>query len=329
MRCILAILIVFMHAFTCYSGSWLPPAGYVDVPLYKWMSRITFAFTLEAFVFMSGYLLAFQELTLNRAIDSNFLVKKFRRLILPSVVFSIVYFVIFYEYKGIGSFCYSIINGCGHMWFLPMLFWCFVGGWLLEKVRIKEQWKIVLLVILNLLTIINLPFRLSDACSFMVYFYAGFLSYKYSDKIKNSITQKRLIISFVLFVVLFFLLRILKDTLVISSGHLFFIKLLLLVGDNLCQLLYASAGLLFFYMAICHYTMRHNLRPYIVKFSTCCFGIYIFQQFILKLLYYKTQFPLHVGPYYLPWLSFIITVILSYFLSLIFLKTKAGRFMIG
>lgn len=34
MRCILALLIVFMHSFTCYNGSWRAPEGYVDVPLY-------------------------------------------------------------------------------------------------------------------------------------------------------------------------------------------------------------------------------------------------------------------------------------------------------
>ena len=66
MRCILAILIVFMHSFTCYDGSWHEPAGYVDVPLYMWLSRVSFAFTLEAFVFISGYLFAFQRIILNR-----------------------------------------------------------------------------------------------------------------------------------------------------------------------------------------------------------------------------------------------------------------------
>lgn len=66
MRTILALLIVFMHSFTCYDGSWSQPVGYVDVPLYKWLSRTSFAFTLEAFVFISGYLFAFQRITLNR-----------------------------------------------------------------------------------------------------------------------------------------------------------------------------------------------------------------------------------------------------------------------
>ncbi len=66
MRTILALLIVFMHSFTCFQGSWPPPEGFVDIPLYKWIARTSFAFTLEAFVFISGYLFAFQRIALNR-----------------------------------------------------------------------------------------------------------------------------------------------------------------------------------------------------------------------------------------------------------------------
>ena len=67
MRCILALLIVFVHAFTCYNHGWREPEGYVDVPIYMWLTRISFAFTLEAFVFISGYLFAFQRIALNRS----------------------------------------------------------------------------------------------------------------------------------------------------------------------------------------------------------------------------------------------------------------------
>ena len=66
MRTVLAILIVFMHSFTIYQGGWTQPENYVDIPIYKWIARISFAFTLEAFVFISGYLFAFQRITLNR-----------------------------------------------------------------------------------------------------------------------------------------------------------------------------------------------------------------------------------------------------------------------
>lgn len=330
MRTILALLIVFMHSFTCYNGSWKQPAGYIDIPLYKWLSRISFAFTLEAFVFISGYLFAFQRITLKRTGGGiNLITNKLKRLILPSIIFSALYFVIFYEYKGLGDAMYSIINGCGHMWYLPMLFWCFVGGWLLEQVKIKDGWKMAFLIALNLFNIISLPLRISTAFNYMVYFYGGCVVYKHSEKIKSLITSRRLVFSWVIFVVVFVICRPMRDVLTpnVSSSNI--VKLLLVVGNHGCQLLYAWSGLVAFYGTTVYFTQRHQLSEATKKMAASCFGIYLLQQFILQGLYYITDFPIWVGPYWLPWLGFVIAVIISYLLSVLLLKTKIGRFLIG
>ena len=330
MRTILALLIVFMHSFTCYNGSWEHPAGYVEIPIYKWLARTSFAFTLEAFVFISGYLFAFQRITLNRmGGGTTLIINKLKRLILPSIIFSILYFVLFLEYKGVGNMVYSIINGCGHMWYLPMLFWCFIFGWLLEQIKIKDGWKMAFLIALNLLPKYTLPLQVSSAFSFMVYFYLGFLFYKYSDKIKALITPKNLTIAWLVFIVFFVVFRPLRDVLVTNDGQSMFFKLMVYVGNNACQLLYASVGLIAFYSTAVYFTQRHQLSETTKKIAASCFGIYLFQQFVLMLLYYKTVFPLWVGPYWLPWLGFVIASIVSYVLSVLLLKTKIGKSLIG
>jgi len=43
--------------------------------------------------------------------------------------------------------------------------------------------------------------------------------------------------------------------------------------------------------------------------SNLCFGIYLFQQFILKILYYQTPFPEILGPILLPWVGFIVALL--------------------
>ena len=330
MRTILALLIVFMHSFTCYDGCWRQPAGYVDIPIYKWLARFSFAYTLEAFVFISGYLFAFQRITLNRIENGiKLTVNKLKRLILPSIIFSALYFILFYEYNDIGDTIYSIINGCGHMWYLPMLFWCFIGGWLIEQVKIKDHWKLAILIALNLLSYISLPLRLSNAFTFMVYFYGGFLFYKYSDKIKPLITKKFVIISWIVFVALFVFFRPLRDMLTVEAADSRIQKLLSSIGNHTCQLLYAWAGLIAFYATAVYYTQLHQLSKVTIRIASCCFGIYLFQQFVLQLLYYKTELPLFIGAYCLPWCGFLIAAIVSYTLSELLLKTKAGRFLIG
>ena len=329
MRCVLALLIVFMHAFTCYNGSWHEPAGYIDIPLYKWLTRWSFAFTLEAFVFISGYLLAFQRITLKRAGGIRFIVNKVKRLILPNVIFSLAYFVIFFQYKGVGNMVYSTINGCGHLWFLPMLFWCFVLELIVEQINCKDKWKLVFLVVINLVAVITLPLRLTSAATFGIYFYGGYVVYKYREFFKRIISSKRLIKGWILFMLVFIVFRLLQDVLVDSNNASFLSKMLMILGSNVCQLIYASIGCMIFYLTALSYTMNHRLHFIIYRFAACCFGIFIFQQFILQLLYYKTQLPTLVGPYWLPWVGFFVAALLSYLLTEILLKTKSGKYLIG
>lgn len=330
MRTILALLIVFMHSFTCYQGGWVPPEGYVDIPAYKWIARTSFAFTLEAFVFISGYLFAFQRITLKRTKKwGGLIIGKLKRLILPSVIFSALYFPLFYEYKGIPDLLYNLLNGCGHMWFLPMLFWCFIVAWLLEQIKVGDVWKMAFLVCLNLFFIVSLPLQISRATDYLVYFYGGYVAYKHLSQIKERLQAKYLVWGWIIFIAAFIVLRPLKETFEVGESEGIINKVITLSGRSACQLIYASVGTLVFYITAIYYTQNHQLKPFTIKLASCCFGIYLFQQFLLKGLYYKTGFAAAVGPYWLPWLGFIIVAPLSYLLSELLLKTKTGKYLIG
>ena len=327
MRTILAVLIVFMHSFTCYQGSWTKPEGYIDIPTYKWIARTAFAFTLEAFVFISGYLFAFQKITLNKS--GGVIINKLKRLILPSIIFSIPYFLIFYDYKGIGNFLYSIVNGCGHMWYLPMLFWCFVGVVILQKIKIDDSWKLLFLALINLFWPLSLPFQLGVATNYIFYFYLGYVVYKHSERIKESITSKTLVISWIIFILVFILLRPLKETIIIGDQDFRLYRLLTDSVRSTCQLIYATIGTITFYITMVYYTRNKQLGKYTITLASCCFGIYLIHQFLLKALYYNTDFASIVGPYWLPWLGFIIVLLVSFLLAILLLKTKVGKFLIG
>jgi peptidoglycan/LPS O-acetylase OafA/YrhL len=68
-----------------------------------------------------------------------------------------------------------------------------------------------------------------------------------------------------------------------------------------------------------------TIPQWVVELNGLCFGIYLFQQFILQILYYKTTLSSLIGPYWLPWIGLIVTLILSYLLTKLSLKTKIGR----
>lgn len=329
MRTILALLIVFMHAFTCYQGAWPQPESYVDIPLYKWIAQTSFAFTLEAFVFISGYLFSFTRNYLNRKESFVTLARnKLKRLILPSIIFGTFYFLFFFQYNGVQDAIYSIIGGCGHMWFLPMLFWCFLATWLIEQINISHWWKLLFLFCLHVFMVIPIPLRVDTACSFLFYFYAGYVLFLKRDRILSSLSIKYIVLFWFVFIIIFFLLRPLKDSFSIEGNYTLIYKGLTHMGQSFIQLVYASIGTFVFFITAYYYTKNHTLKQGTVNLAGYCFGIYLFQQFVLQFFYYKTSLPAIVGPYWLPWLGFLIALPISYLLTFCLLKTRVGRFLI-
>lgn len=224
---------------------------------------------------------------------------------------------------------YSIINGCGHMWYLPMLFWCFIGCWLLVNVNCKEIFKLVFLVMLNIIPLPTLPLRVTSACSFSLYFYSGYLVYQHRDKISDWLNARKTVWLWIVAFLCFAVFRPLRDILVPNDTIGIVLKIALASADHLSHLLYAITTLFAFYGIVLLYVKNHNLNKFTIRFAGCCFGIYIFQQFLLQLLYYKTSFPIFVGPFWLPWCGFVIATVVSYGLTILLLKTKTGKFLIG
>ncbi len=257
------------------------------------------------------------------------IINKLQRLILPSVIFSAIYFPLFYEYKGIWDLLYKLISGCGHMWFLPMLFWCFIFGWILEQIKIGDGWKLGILICINLFWPISLPLRLGEMANYLFYFYAGYFVYKYRDVIKPWITPKYILWSWIVFVILFIILRPMEGTVIIGDQSDRFFRLLSFSFHKFCRLIYATMGMFSFYFTAFLYTQRKQLNQFVIRLASCSFGIYLFHQFILKGIYYKTGFAAIVGPYCLPWFGFLIAAPLSYLLSILLLKTKTGSYLIG
>ena len=60
-----------------------------------------------------------------------------------------------------------------------------------------------------------------------------------------------------------------------------------------------------------------------LNLSDCCFGVYIFQQFILMLLE-RTELAQNVSPYIYPWITFLLTLFLSLVFTVVIRKTKIG-----
>lgn len=178
LRVILIFALVGYHAFAPFCGAWKPISD-VQIPEYWWIGKLLYSFMLEAFVFVSGYVFGFQvqrkgtqKLSLRVVLHS-----KFKRLLLPSIVFSTIYLLVLgiEDGESVAHVCYSIIVGRGHMWFLPMLFWCFIYVAIIEKFRFRTRRVLIAVCACTLLSYLPLPLRINSSFYYFPFFYAGYM----------------------------------------------------------------------------------------------------------------------------------------------------------
>lgn len=184
MRPIVIVLLVLMHSFVIYNPSamtWPLPSGIRDVPAYNWIQQISYSFLLEAFTFISGYLYGYAIYGKGKVYSfKELFCNKFKRLIIPSIVFSLLYTPLFYGKELVlKTYLYDLICGIGHMWFLPMLFAVFIIVWFLQRIRISELYKLIALLLLAVLSA-RLPslFRVNTICYYLFFFYLGMYFYQ-------------------------------------------------------------------------------------------------------------------------------------------------------
>lgn len=202
-RIILILLLIIYHSLCPYTSPyWDNPQG-VNIPVYYWIGRFSYSCMLETFVFISGVILGFQTKKDEKYLSFNYLViGKLRRLILPSILFGLIYFMIFMDFSYSPTVAVkSIFEGVGHMWFLPMLFWCFLFLFIINIIGINRKGIIPILLIIAVFSSLPLPLRMSQSMYYFFFFFAGYRVGTNDIDVTKYFTKKM-----VLFMTIFFLL---------------------------------------------------------------------------------------------------------------------------
>ncbi|MCY1634890.1 acyltransferase family protein [Marinifilum sp. D737] len=325
--CILSIVIG--HSFAIYSGVWEKPGHILDVTFYQWINPFFISFQLQAFVFVSGYLFGYQTITLGRKDDpKKFIAKKFKRIYLPCLLFGLLYYLLFEyaqkDYSLIDSLL-VISNGVGHLWFLPMIFACYIVAYYTTNILMKKPFWIILLAGLLLFVSPLVPnvFGISSMMSYLLYFYLGYL---YVAN-KNLLTQFLSSYRNVLIITLLFL---------ISFGLFYFIKYSYEPTMVLKVILFALKvplsvlGILSLFGFVNKYLVNRNtLSKVFLYLNDWSYGIYVVHQFVLVWLIDFTSLSEKVSSFVFPFYILIITLSVTSLIVISFLKTKVGRYLIG
>ncbi len=325
MRPILIMCIVVGHAFTIYTNSsyWPLPTGCYPNVFLSWINPTLISFALQAFVFVSGYLFAYKS---QDSVDKvSFLKSKLKRLYLPSILFSVLYILILFPDKfQTWAVFGEIFSGAGHLWFLPMLFWCYIGGLFVpQKYRTFSLLTVFVLLFGSYSSFLIPNFlRISNALHYFVYFFLGMWTFSYKGTISNYLDSKRWIVicSWFTIVVLCVLNLILHNPQYNSLSYSFFrVSVNILLGIIGSMSLFFTINILlnkFYFLK--NINTRHNIW----------FGIYIYHQFILIYIYYHTNIPSYLGNFS-PFVALAITIFASFILVQLTIQTRLGRLLIG
>ena len=116
-----------------------------------------------------------------------------------------------------------------------------------------------------------------------------------------------------------------KNTESIVSASSSIARVPYILANLYMKILIAWIGVTALYTTAVIYCRTHSIGKIMLKIGACAYGAYLFHQFILKYLYYKMEFPSYTGTMMMPWVAFLITLVLATLLTLLARSTKVGK----
>ena len=158
-------LFVLLHSLTKITNGGGKTNDYQLAIAYQWFAWLISGFRIETIALVAGYVFSYQSNDLKRSYRfGSFVWKKFKRLIIPMLFFGCIYYFCFFFDKdsfSVLSFVKTLLSGCGHLWFLPMLFWCFIAIWVIDHYKLSSVVLLTVLACVSLVPMPSLPFGLT------------------------------------------------------------------------------------------------------------------------------------------------------------------------
>lgn len=327
LRSVSILLVVFVHCFYIYNYGQLSDIDTVGLSIERVLNLdILNRFRMPMFIFISGFLFSFLHYKKHKYPRFIDLFKnKFKRLIIPYWVFFPITALCLGKlfHLSIMDFLYPM----GHLWFILMLFWCFVMTKLILVTHLDKRLLYIMMIFLILYLLsyfsgsITKIVGMSDFSKNYIYFFSGFICYKYDNflQLRTANVSKIIMIGcgalLMIWIVLLFmrsshfswakLFSPASSLLIVLFGYSIVNKLLNL-GFFKNKLIFEKINRLSYGIYICH--------PWIIDSITS-------NATIITIAKENTLlFPLCL-------FAFVLTC--SIIFSELMLKTRVGRFLIG
>lgn len=320
LRALAIISVVAWHCFFCPIFIWpMDPKG-VNTYYLPWIANTLLPNAdMPLFTFISGYLFEFLYEDKGKYREFKpFLVSKLNRLMIPFLILSVLNVATSYHEQ----FIDIIWGGGSHLWYIAMLFWCFMIVWGLKKI----SWPILNVIVIGvslylILKYLNhgymplhLPLGIHNSLFYFSFFALGGGIYKYKVKIFAVLHPYSLLIAIAYLVISFFSGRGFPYVSQVANFIQYFLFLILIW--LLCMIL----------------IRRRCLRESKLLNTFCVygFGIYVFHHWIAWDLCWWPPFHALLIQHYLlvPALMFPILLVVSYYITKLAVRTRIGRFLL-
>lgn len=319
-RCIVVLMVVLVHTAAPHTGAWPLPAELPGNMTLLYIGKLCYCGMLETFVFISGFLLGQKPLPSDASTKKRLIYNRFIRLYIPCIIFGIIAVAVINGYDQILSKSAKIIQGIYHLWFLPVLLWCFVLEVLLVQ-RIK-RFSLPILAILAILPYPGMPFNINTSLYYLFFFHLGYTVCKNKERVYMILNKRATILASLTFAIILLTVSFRYMNLVIEIGNAPAIisKALTIMSLTTIRFI-TSLPIIVIYIWVgikLGESMIYKFALFIAKYSL---GIYIFQEIIIRILYYKLHiFILFPGTYAL--LIFIMTIIISLLITILLSQNK-------
>ncbi len=331
LRSLAIVMVVAFHAYGMMYWGHFPDLTEKYKDLYYSTNQYVVNFRMPLFIFISGYLFSYLERERGKYPTFLSLLKnKFKRLIIPYFIFATIYMLT----TGMGFDIKTLMSGsCAHLWFITMLFWCFISTRLFHLIPCRNRllFQISLLVISFIVLFVDVPvFGFLGIGSFQrwfFWFYFGYTISPFRNQIYNYLSKRKI---WLLVFALVYLLELLYTMKFVESAD---------ERGPFVRFAHLSIVLLIWFLT--NWAINNSSKPWyenvvFKELNRTSYGIYVLhywlQPFFIsstakQLLHIDTLAATHVVLF--PFLFFLTSLALSYVGAKILLRTRIGRFLIG
>lgn len=328
LKMVLMLLVVSYHCMIFWTGTWFTNNIVTKSNILSVLSNWLNSFHIYGFTLVSGYL--FYYLKCERGKYSSFVsfsVNKAKRLLVPytfvSAIWAIPFAVYYLDYNSIEIIKrFMLGTSPSQLWFLLMLFFVFMFFYPLTNFFEKHNIGGVLLVLviygISLIgsMILQNIYQIFTACKYLIFFWSGFKIRQYGSKVMMMVPSLVWVAADVL---LFALVQYFSgfDGFIFKFFNLGFTFLLNIIGALMA------------FMVLQKLANRVNWKESKLVSLLCknSMPIYLFHQQIVYVLISLLNGV--ISPYFHVGINFIGAMSISLMISVLLMKFKWTRFLIG